>query len=358
MYSLPITTYSDYWRATKLWSSYFGSLAMLAAGTRYSTLGAPADRTQTLQRPIQLTIQSSNTDELDSELNPLDFRQRAFSQSTVSRGSYQVSRGISRKSVAGQEVISQEPAALEAAGQEAVEQAVTGQEDDDQETAVQEEVSQEAAAQATTDQESVAQEAASPTAFGQEISEQTLENRITSITKVEEKEIPFDTQYIESDKLLPGMSQIQEEGEKGRLRQVVKTYEVGGQPIDQQVQSSFELKRAKKKVIIRNSKPVIGESFELAKLKISQTLQVEATAYTYTGNKTASGLVTRKGLIAVDPKVIPMGSKLYVEGYGYAIAADTGGDIRGNRIDVFFTTLRQCLDWGRRPVRIYVLKPN
>jgi 3D (Asp-Asp-Asp) domain-containing protein len=183
-------------------------------------------------------------------------------------------------------------------------------------------------------------------------------NGMTSRTQVEEKEIPFDTQYIESDTLLPGMSQIQEEGDNGILRQVVKTFEVGGQPIDQQVQSSYELKRPKKRVVIRNSKPVVGENFELAKLKISQTLQVEATAYTYTGNQTATGIAAREGLIAVDPKVIAMGSKVYVEGYGYALAADTGGDIRGNRIDVFFATFRQCINWGRRPVHIYVLKSN
>lgn len=305
MYSLPITTYSDYWRATKVWSSYLGGLAMFAAGTRYSTLGAP-DITQTLQLPFQLTTQSSNTEKFGLELGSLDFRQKAFSQSTVSRGvSIQVSRGISSQSA-------------EVDGQEVSSQSV---EVDDQ-----------------------------------EVSSQESGNRITCRTQVEEKEIPFETQYVESDKLLPGMSQIQEEGEKGLLSQVVKTFEVGGKPSDQQVLSSLELKRPKKKVIIQNSKPVVGEGFELDKMKISQTLKVESTAYTYTGNKTATGVAAREGLIAVDPKVIALGSKVYVEGYGYAIAADTGGDIHGNRIDVFFSTLRQCIDWGRKPVHIYVLK--
>jgi len=50
-----------------------------------------------------------------------------------------------------------------------------------------------------------------------------------------------------------------------------------------------------------------------------------------------------------------LGSRLYIEGYGYAIAADTGGDIKGNKIDVFFPSLRQCLDWGRRQTRIFLL---
>jgi len=306
MYSLPITTYSDYWRATKLWSSYIGGLAMFAAGTQYSTLSAP-DITQTLQLPSQLTTQKSNTKVLGTELDFLDLQQRALSLGTVSRGETILGATVSRG------VTSQ--------GEESW--GVTGQE-----------------------------------VASQEVASQKSENGITCKTKKEEIEIPFDTQFIESDKLLPGMSQVQEEGENGLLSQVVRTFGVDGQPVNQQVQSSFILKRPKKKVIIQNSKPVIGESFELAKLKISQTLNVESTAYTYTGNKTAIGLAAREGLIAVDPKVIAMGSKVYVEGYGYAIAADTGGDIRGNRIDVFFSTLRQCLDWGRKPVHIYVLKPN
>lgn len=78
----------------------------------------------------------------------------------------------------------------------------------------------------------------------------------------------------------------------------------------------------------------------------------------YTGNKTAPGIEPREGLIAVDPKVIAKGSEVYVEGYGYAIAADTDGAIRGNRMDVFFPTLRQCGDWGRKSVLVYVIQPN
>ena len=311
MYSLPITTYSDYWRATKLWSSYIGGLAMFTASTQYSTPKAP-DIAQSLQLPLQLTIQSTNTGAFGTELSFLDLQQRALSRGTVGQGAFVLRTTVSRGETS-QEVTSQEEAS----------QGITSQ-----------------------------------GTISQEVPSQTSANGITCKTEMEEKEIPFDTQYIESDKLLPGMSQIQEEGENGVVSQVVRTLESDGQPINQQVQSSVELKRPKKKVIIQNSKPVVGESFDLAKLKISQTLNVESTAYTYTGNKTATGIAAREGLIAVDPKVIAMGSKVYVEGYGYALAADTGGDIRGNRIDVFFSTLRQCLDWGRKPVRIYVLQTN
>ena len=168
MYSLPITTYSDYWHATKVWSSYLSGLAVFAASTQYSTLGAP-DIMQTLQQPIQLTTQSSNDQALESKLSFLDTRQRVFSQGSISRGE--------------------------------------------------------------TSSPSLSQGGANQGEASQEVSDQEFEHRTTSRTQVEEKEIPFDTQYVESDKLLPGMSQMQEEGENGVLRQVVKTFEVAGQPL-------------------------------------------------------------------------------------------------------------------------------
>lgn len=90
---------------------------------------------------------------------------------------------------------------------------------------------------------------------------------------------------------------------------------------------------------------------------------MEATAYSPTVQETdgdpwmtASGMKSGQGVVAVDPRVIPLGSKLYVEGYGYAIAGDTGGAIKGNRIDVFFYASDETVQWGRRWVRVFVLK--
>lgn len=59
--------------------------------------------------------------------------------------------------------------------------------------------------------------------------------------------------------------------------------------------------------------------------------------------------------IAVDPSVIPLGSKVYVDGYGYAIAADTGGAIKGNIIDLYLNTSSECTSWGRRPVNVLIV---
>lgn len=91
----------------------------------------------------------------------------------------------------------------------------------------------------------------------------------------------------------------------------------------------------------------------------SQVLSLQATAYS--GDTfTASGTPTKRDIngystIAVDPRVIPLGSRVYVEGYGYAIAEDTGGAIKGNIIDVFFYSESEAQSWGRRSVKVYIL---
>ena len=84
----------------------------------------------------------------------------------------------------------------------------------------------------------------------------------------------------------------------------------------------------------------------------------ESTAYTLykdSNAKTAYGLTPQVGVIAVDPNVIPLGTKLYVEGYGNAIAGDTGSAIKGRIVDVFFNTRDECMQWGRRQVNVWIV---
>lgn len=84
-----------------------------------------------------------------------------------------------------------------------------------------------------------------------------------------------------------------------------------------------------------------------------RTLTVVATGYALPGT-TASGRPVGWGAVAVDPSVIPMGSRLSVPGYGLGVAADTGGAIRGARIDLWFPTVAQALAWGTRVVTITI----
>ena len=94
-----------------------------------------------------------------------------------------------------------------------------------------------------------------------------------------------------------------------------------------------------------------------------RTLTVEATAYTADCAGCSGGTATgidlnnspNKKVIAVDPNVIPLGSRVYVEGYGEAIAGDTGGAINGNIIDLHVTTKAEAYQWGRRTVEVTIL---
>jgi 3D (Asp-Asp-Asp) domain-containing protein len=93
-------------------------------------------------------------------------------------------------------------------------------------------------------------------------------------------------------------------------------------------------------------------------------LVVEATAYypgpnNYgggVGSRTAIGMVAQRGIIAVDPSVIPLGTKLFIDGYGYGVAGDTGGAIQGLRVDLCYNTYDEAMRYGRqRGIKVYLL---
>jgi 3D (Asp-Asp-Asp) domain-containing protein len=83
----------------------------------------------------------------------------------------------------------------------------------------------------------------------------------------------------------------------------------------------------------------------------ARTITVSSTGYSLPG-RTATGMPTGWGVVAVDPSVIPLGTRLTIPGYGEGVAADTGSAVRGNAIDLWFPTLAQANAWGRRTVTI------
>ena len=92
----------------------------------------------------------------------------------------------------------------------------------------------------------------------------------------------------------------------------------------------------------------------------SRVLYVSATAYSAQdpGNstRTAAGTLVRRGVIAVDPNVIPMGTRVFIPGYGEAVAEDTGGAIKGNHIDIAFDTHKEALTFGRKNLEVYIME--
>lgn len=93
--------------------------------------------------------------------------------------------------------------------------------------------------------------------------------------------------------------------------------------------------------------------------RYSRKLMMSASAYSAfdPGNNstTCRGNYVAKGLVAVDPNVIPLGTRMFISGYGPAIADDIGGGIKGNRIDLAFDSHREALDFGRQQVVVYII---
>lgn len=175
--------------------------------------------------------------------------------------------------------------------------------------------------------------------------------------EIVEEEIPFETIRRVSQNVPKGERYVAVEGECGFVQKVVRTKLVNGVATDE----SEEFTRV--------IDPVNREEFwgvggvftapDGQEYRYSYYLDVTATAYTHTGDPTYSGTVAEVGVIAVDPRNIDLGSDVYVIGnygdYGVCRAEDIGGGIKGLRIDVFLDTEEECVIFGRREMRAYVL---
>lgn len=123
--------------------------------------------------------------------------------------------------------------------------------------------------------------------------------------------------------------------------------------------------KRQKKELLNQAQQIMDKIKELQPVGITlsgKEFTMVATAYFAGGGGlngdgiTATGLRATYGIVAVDPRVIPLGTKLYIPGYGPALAADTGGWIKGNRIDLCFNSLEEAIQWGRREVKVYVVE--
>lgn len=126
-------------------------------------------------------------------------------------------------------------------------------------------------------------------------------------------------------------------------------------------------KKAKDYIDLGNKKlaDLIAKASQAAQPTSNSTYTYKAT-YAMTATAYSGGTLTAMGLkpvrdpdnlstIAVDPTIIPLGTKVFIPGYGYAICSDTGGMIKGNIIDLYMNSITECLTWGRRPVTLYVV---
>ena len=195
--------------------------------------------------------------------------------------------------------------------------------------------------------------------------EKAQEPQIETSYETVEWAVEFDTEYQANSEMYEGNSKVVQEGVNGSrtVQYVIK--KADGEVISKDIVSSEVTKEPVKKIVVYGTKKQTTTSKGLAVQYTGVYSSFKATAYTADskwGNATASGLYARMGVIAVDPSVIPMGTKVYVEGlngaadYGYAIAGDTGGAIKGNIIDLYMNDEATCYNWGVKHVNIYILE--
>lgn len=222
---------------------------------------------------------------------------------------------------------------------------------------------------------------------------------IITVTKVgvfeETVEIPYNSVTKEDSSLYVGETVVEQYGVKGLRKDSYRVVLSEGKEISRELISSQKEREPvdevilsgtkQKQTVVEKKQAVVKENtdFKKAKEETTQTqlthskgfaysnaFTVNATAYDPTlggkttgGVRTAYGLVAERGVVAVDPSIIPLGTRLYIESadggaswvYGYCVAGDTGGAIKGMKVDLCFNTYDECISFGRQSATVYVL---
>ncbi|MCL7749283.1 G5 and 3D domain-containing protein [Halalkalibacter alkaliphilus] len=195
--------------------------------------------------------------------------------------------------------------------------------------------------------------------------------RVEKVTDVVEESVAFGTVTRKDNSLRSGKEEVVQAGEEGTVN---KHYEVvleDGKEVSRELVKTETVKESTDRIVAVGTQPAPTVSRGSSSSSSSsgsapsggRTLTVTATAYT-AGCSGCSG-ITATGInlnnnrnmkvIAVDPSVIPLGTRVHVEGYGNAIAGDTGGAIKGNKIDVHVPTKSEAFRWGSRTVKVTIL---
>jgi len=135
------------------------------------------------------------------------------------------------------------------------------------------------------------------------------------------------------------------------IKTLDKTIDICDNKIGKEIQLESELKTE-----------LVNSDDKDIKLVKNNYIVMQATAYTKSIEEgthrgiTRSGSQVSRGTVAVDPRVIPLGTKLYIEDYGHAVALDTGGAIKENRIDLYMDSREECFEFGRKDVRVWIIE--
>lgn len=178
--------------------------------------------------------------------------------------------------------------------------------------------------------------------------------RVVEVTNEIEKEyieVPYETTVLEDKNLIKGKKEIKVKGENGKKELSYEVTYHDGKLVDKKLYKESISKEPINQVI---NKGIKEDILVASRGSNSRRMIVEATAYAGDGI-TSTGTKPKWGTIAVDPKIIPYGSKVYIPKFNMTfIAEDCGGAIKGNMIDIFMNSNSEAYNWGRRNIEVYI----
>lgn len=205
------------------------------------------------------------------------------------------------------------------------------------------------------------------------LDEKVIPDMTIQVTYVDEKTVDSEeilyhgTQKVANSNMVSGETKVTQQGSDGLVDRVYHEYYENGELISRELVEENVKVAAVDEIIEYGTKS--RNSIVYSRVNISRGSQyrykdcITATATAYcTGTRTATGMAVRYGVVAVDPSVIPLGSRLYIEGangtwiYGTAVAADTGGAVKGNKIDLYVESYSDAINFGRRTAKVYILE--
>lgn len=181
-------------------------------------------------------------------------------------------------------------------------------------------------------------------------------NKLTTKTR----DIPYEVEMRNNDNLPRGRQNVISPGQNGQEKVTYREIKVGSETVRQELNREVLSEPVPEIVEVGtgNNLNMIETSRGFVRYRSART--VEASAYTMAEGSgtglTSTGVVPYHGVVAVDPDVIPYGTRMYIPGYGFAVAADCGGAINGNTIDLFMEDYGDAISWGRRDVTVYFLE--
>lgn len=185
--------------------------------------------------------------------------------------------------------------------------------------------------------------------------DEVVVKRVTKVNETETEKVDYKTIYQPDSSMTIGDTAVTQEGRSGKIQKTYTVTYTDGKETERDLIETETLKKKKDKIISYGTKIAFGKPAGLQYVKKYD--KVRAVSYYFSGSPRGSyGLPCEFGTVAVDPKLIPLGSLLYIEGYGYAVANDVGSSIKGKTVDLYMEKYEQCLLWGARWTTVYVIE--